>query len=90
MSHKLSDQIFQRYVATGNDLDALLDHAKKTMPADRFRVLSSTGDKLARSFEKIGVQLGMFLDQYERFSLPPKGPRGPATIHRLSARRKKR
>lgn len=90
MSRKLSEQIFQNMVGVGTDLDALLEHAQKTLPADRYRVLDGSGQKLARNFERIAVQLGMFLDQYERFSLPPKGPRGPATIHRLAPKKKRR
>ena len=90
MSHKLSDQIFQRMVDVGTDLDSLLAYAKKTIPADRYRVLDGTGQKLARNFERLAVQLGIFLDQYERFSIPPKGPRGPATIHRLVPKKNRR
>ncbi len=71
----------------GDSLDALLAHAQKNLPPDRFRALHGTSQKMIATYERLGSQFGYFLAQYERLSKPPPGPRPPGTLHQLRPRK---
>lgn len=88
---RLTKNLMDRFVAFGVSVDEMMDHARKTLRADRLRVLESTYQKTLATFSKGSQQLGFLIDQYERFSAEPPTPRGPATIHTLrpGTRRKK-
>ena len=86
----ITERLYRELMQLGDSLDALLSHAQKTLPPDRFRVLHGTSQKMIATYERLGSQFGYFITQYERLSKPPAGPRPPGTLHRLDLRKKPR
>lgn len=86
----LSDKSYRHLMQLGDSLDALMAHAQKSLPPDRFRALLGTSQKMIATYERLGAQFGYFVSQYERLSKPPPGPRPPGTLHRLDLRKKPR
>lgn len=87
---KSKKDVFEHFSMLGQALHDLVEHAQKSWPHDRVRVFQSSANKIVPTYEKLGQQLGHLLAQHERLSQPPRGPRGPATIYKFRARKKRR
>ena len=90
MAQTPEDRVFYLATQLGEAIDQFMAFAKKKLPADRYRVLEGTSRKLLATYERLGTHLGLLVSQYERLATPPRGPRGPATIHQLYPGRRPR
>jgi len=88
-SRRPDDEASRAWEEFGGALDHLMSVAERQLPADRMRVLRSSAEKLQSALSKTSYHIALFLDQYARLS-SPSGPRGPATVHRLHPRRRRK